>query len=249
MLALPGFLAFLMRGFTAARCGVWNRIALSARLIRVHLVVPCAHAPLALLSIVEEIVELPQTTAGAVVECGAYLGGSTAKLSHAAAISKRRLIVCDSFEGLPPVRPEDHVEAQEDFEQAAFSGGLATVRSNVERYGRIGVVQFVPGWFQESLSRLERERIACLWLDVDLQESIRTCLGVLWKQLEPGAKVFVHDVDRPPVVAPFQDLVFWRDVIGAAPPRFVGEGKGLGWQRRLLGYAVKPVNQHGIRPR
>jgi hypothetical protein len=43
-----------------------------------------------------EIVELSPHVPGAVVECRCFLGGSTAKLSLAAAVAGRRLIVCDS---------------------------------------------------------------------------------------------------------------------------------------------------------
>ena len=239
-LALPAHLAFVVRGLGNPGSNAWSRFILAAKLVRIHLRVPCAHAPLELLSIVEEIIQLPETIPGVVVECGTYQGGSTAKLSHAVALSKRKLIVCDSFEGLPDVGREDHVELKEHFQKGDFASRLEQVRLNLRRYGNIKAVEFVPGWYRESLTRLEGSRIACLFLDVDLQESIKTCLVALWKLMEPGCKVFVHDVDRPSVVEPFRNQNWWAKEIGSELPRFVGDGKGLSWQRRLLGYAIKP---------
>jgi len=192
-----------------------------------------------LICIVEEIIELPDIIPGVLMECGSYLGGSTAKLSHAAALVERCLIVCDSFEGLPGVGHEDKVEGKEEFETGAFAARLEQVRKNVRLYGNIDVVEFVPGWYHESLPRLHGIRIACLFLDVDLQASIKTCLAVLWKQIEPGCKVFVHDLDRPAVTEPFRNEAWWSSNIGLPPPRLIGDSKGLGPQRRLLGYTVK----------
>ena len=41
------------------------------------------------------------------VECGCFLGGSTANLSLVCDIVGRELIVYDSFEGLPPPEADD----------------------------------------------------------------------------------------------------------------------------------------------
>ena len=65
------------------------------------------------------------------------------------------------------------------------------------------------------------------------------CLDKLWKSVAPGCKVFVHDVDRPPVVRRFQDKDWWARHFNSSIPPFFGSGHGLGWQRRLLGYSVK----------
>jgi O-methyltransferase len=240
VLSLPGHLAFIARGWDKSRCGIWSRIVLTAKLIKIHLFVPCVHTPLELLYIIEEIIELPSTIPGVIVECGAYQGGSTAKLSLAAALSKRSLVVCDSFEGLPEVGAEDQVDSKENFQKGDFLACVEHVRTNIQLYGNIKFVEFAPGWYQESLEKLDGTNIVCLFLDVDRQESIQTCLTALWKLIQPGCKVFVHDVDRPAVVRPFRDRVWWSREIGSSLPKFVGDGNGLGWQRRLLGYAIKP---------
>lgn len=239
LLALPGHFAFAARGLEGSTVGVWDRLILAGRLIRVHLAIPCAHAPMELLHIVEEVITLPTAITGAVVECGSYLGGSTAKLSLAAAAAKRTLIVCDSFQGLPEVGRGDELEGREPFQASDFTGRLEHVQNNVSRYGNLAVVDFVPGWYHESLPTLSNIRVSCLFLDVDLQESIKTCLSALWKLVEPGCKVFIHDVDRKPVVEPFQDKDWWLSNIGRDLPELVGDEKGLGWQKPMLGYVVK----------
>jgi O-methyltransferase len=184
-------------------------------------------------------VTLPPTAPGAIIECGCYQGGSTAKLSLAAALVGRQLVVCDSFQGLPKPGESDLVNDKEAFECGDFASRLEAVERNVARYGNPGVVRYVAGWYQETLDQLAGMEIACVFLDVDLEESITVCLDKLWTSITPGCKVFVHDVDRVPVVRPFRNREWWAEKFGSPAPPFVGDGGGLGWQRRLLGYSVK----------
>jgi hypothetical protein len=154
-------------------------------------------------------------------------------------MANRQLIVCDSFQGLPEPATSDHVAEKEAFHGGDFASQLEEVERNVRRFGRPEVVSYIPGWYQESLDQLSGIDIGCLFLDVDLEESIIVCLDKLWRSIAPGCKVFVHDVDRSPVVRPFQDKEWWRSHFGSSIPTFVGCGHGLGWQKRLLGYSVK----------
>jgi O-methyltransferase len=193
-----------------------------------------------LLAIVEEILTMPPSTDGVIVECGTYLGGRTSKLSLAASLVGRRLLACDSFQGLPELVPTDHLADKDAFVAGDFASRLEDVRANVARYGDASVVDFVPGWYQDSLRQLSETRIVCLFLDVDLHESIKTCVSMLWRHIEPGCKVFVHDVDRAPVVQPFQDAAWWNQHVEGRMPRFVGALTGMGRRRPLLGYATKP---------
>jgi hypothetical protein len=73
-----------------------------------------------------------------------------------------QLDCADSFEGLPG--QEGH------YSQGDFLGDLEDVRANVSRYGNIGCVRFIQGWYADSL-RNYTDPISLLWLDVDLQES------------------------------------------------------------------------------
>jgi hypothetical protein len=239
VLALPAHVAFVLRGLRGARTGLPARFTLARRCLGIHLRLRCGHNPAEALHIIEEIVELPPEIPGVVVECGSFLGGSTSKLSLAAAIARRELIVCDSFEGLPEVDARDHTELKPDFQKGEYAGRLHEVRRNVTRFGNGDRVRFVQGWYDESLAQLKDVRIACGFWDVDLRESFLSCVKGLWPGLNPGAKVFLHDVDRAPVVQVFTDDEWWTSEIGTRPPRFVGAYTGLGRLSPLIGYVTK----------
>ena len=238
VLALPAHVAFVLRG-SGKRCGMAARAGLAWKSIVIHLSLECGHNPREALHILEEIIELPVDSPGAVVECGAFLGGSTAKLSLAAKLAGRKLIVCDSFEGLPEVDAKDHMESKPDFVTGAYQGRLDVVSANVSRLGRLECVEFVRGWYGDSLQRLHGTPIACAFWDVDLHDSFRDCIRALWPELTPGAKVFIHDVDREPVLRAFSDRSWWRDEMHDDPPDVVGAHSGLTSLSPLIGYATK----------
>ena len=238
-LALPAHVAFVLRGTGKARTSAIRRARLAWHCLVIHLRIECGHNPAEALRVIEEIIELPSDMRGVVIECGAYLGGSTAKLSHAAAMTRRELIVCDSFEGLPEVAGSDHSLGKTAFHEGDYRAQLMQVKSKVARFGRIECVTFVPGWYDESLSTLRGIRIACAFWDVDLRESFISCIKALWPAVRPGTKVFLHDIDRASVVDVFTNVLWWRNEFGADPPRLFGAHAGLGRLSPLLGYVVK----------
>jgi len=238
VLAAPAHVAFVLRG-AGSRCGVRARAGLAWQSIIIHLSLECGHNPREALHILEEIVELPDDAPGAVVECGAFLGGSTAKLSLAASLVGRKLIVCDSFEGLPEVSDKDHTERKPDFITGAYQGRLDLVSANVARLGKLDCVEFVRGWYGQSLGQLSGKPIACAFWDVDLHDSFHDCIRALWPELNPGAKVFIHDVDREPVVDAFSDPTWWHDEMHDEPPGVIGAHSGLSPLSPLIGYATK----------
>ena len=244
--SLPGHAAFVARGLRRnARCGPIDRLLLAWQSLWIHLRVRCAHYPLELLLIMEEVIEMLDDRHGILVECGAFLGGSSAKLTYATARAGRTLVVCDSFEGLPEVAREDHFEGKPDFHTGQYAGRLELVQRNVTRFGARGAsVEYLPGWFSESLTALRGRHVACTFWDVDLQESFRDCLRGLWRQLEPGAKVFIHDIGRDPVADVFRDQQWWESELGEAPPSGLtgarqGTRSGLARAAPNLGYVYK----------
>jgi O-methyltransferase len=239
LLALPVHVAFILRGAHGARASVSARFTLARRCLGIHLRLRCGHNPAEALHVIEEIIELSPETPGVVVECGSFLGGSTSKLSLATALASRELIVCDSFEGLPDVDARDHTDLKPDFQKGEYAGRLPEVRRNVARFGNGDRVRFVQGWYDESLTQLQGVRIACGFWDVDLRESFLSCIRELWPGVNPGAKVFLHDIDRAPVVQVFTDEAWWTKEMGSPPPRLVGSYHGLGRLSPLIGYVAK----------
>jgi hypothetical protein len=53
------------------------------------------------------VLRIPSATEGTVVECGRYMGGSTSNLSLVCATTGRKLIIFDSFAGLPEPQEYD----------------------------------------------------------------------------------------------------------------------------------------------
>lgn len=184
---------------------------------------------------------------GDVVECGCFNGGSTAKLSIVAKVTGRRLVVFDSFEGLPEVdeynRRDYHLrhdrEYVSDWSAGRYASAMETVTSNVRRYGEIEVCDFVKGWFNETLTDENvPSKIALAFADVDIPSSARDCLLGLWPRLAPHGVMFSHDAAYVKVLQALADREVWER-LGEFPPIFWGGGFGFGDTSPHLGMAVK----------
>jgi O-methyltransferase len=192
--------------------------------------VECPHNESHILSFVVELFSLPVSVPGVIVEAGCYKGGSTAKISIAAQLIGRPLVVFDSFQGLPP-NDEPHTTTHQGddisgwFLEGAFAGTLDEVRSNVERFGAIEVCEFIPGWFDVTMPTFDTP-IAAAYLDVDLADSTRTCLRYLWPRLSPGGVLVSQDGDFPLVTEVFADRGFWKEEVGVTIPTIKGLGNG-----------------------
>ncbi len=187
---------------------------------------------------------------GDLVECGCCAGASTAKLSLLAAASGRRLIVFDSFAGLPTAqaseaRDHDLRHAHEArWHPGLYGGGLELVRANIARHGNLDVCRFHPGWFADTLTAANLEHpVALAFTDVDLVPSLRDCLTGLWPRLADGGVFFSHDVAFLKVLRLFVDAGFWRSHLDTAPPILFGAGFGLCDDSPHLGFCVKAREQ------
>jgi len=189
----------------------------------------------------KEVLRVPATLKGDVVECGSYFGASTASLSLVCALTGRRLIVCDTFEGLPPVRPDEKYDIIGDcyyaWECGDFAADIEDVKRNVEVHGVIEVCRFVKGNFAETLRNLnDVESVVLVFEDADLRSSVEQGLRWLWPKLADGCKFATHEAWSVPVVSIFFDKRWWRSNLKTEPPGFYGSGTGT---RTELGYAVK----------
>ena len=110
MVSFPATAFFLFinpRIHPAYGLGWRKRLGLAWRMWRTTRGVWTGTSPKAHLAMAVKLFEIPPEVEGVVVECGCFMGGSTANLSLACEITGRRLIVYDSFEGLPPPRGND----------------------------------------------------------------------------------------------------------------------------------------------
>ena len=201
--------------------------------------------------IVTRLLSVPKATEGVVGEFGCFNGFSTATLSLACAMTGRRLVVFDSFEGLP--EPESTVHnfdtgQRVQYQKGQYAGTLETVRENVTRFGNVAVCEFVKGYFDETLPRRdEAEKFVMIFEDADLPQSVKSVLTGAWKKLQPNGTFFSHEARDREVVDLFFDRQWWSDNIGEPAPGFAGSGVGiLGgpfWGWCYLGYAMRRLSR------
>ena len=212
-----------------------ERLALLRRFITTTNHVRTYHTQAELLRVADRILRLAGRPDLTVVEAGSGKGGSTAKLSLVTRVAGGRLLVFDSFRGIPP---NDEVHRNlwgrpVVFRAGAFRGRLPAVRRTVARFGAPEVCDFRKGLFADTLPALDTPIDVGL-LDVDLLSSTRTCLIHLVPRLRPGGALFTQDGHLEAVIALLRDARFWRDEVGVEPPRI----RGLGC-RKLL--EISPV--------
>jgi O-methyltransferase len=188
-----------------------------------------------------EILSIPPHVKGDVIECGVWKGASTASLSLVCRIVGRRLLVCDSFEGLPDDGLKPHVAPHFGiygyYRQGMFCGRLEEVRGNVHAFGDLEMCDFVPGFFSSSLYSLPSPLVFA-FLDVDLVSSTQDCLRHIWPRLVEGGTIYTDDAGDMDVVRVFFDEVWWQQNLKCAAPGYVGSGCGLPLNPRYssLGY-------------
>ncbi|MEZ5247370.1 MAG: TylF/MycF/NovP-related O-methyltransferase [Acidimicrobiales bacterium] len=136
---------------------------------------------------------------GDLIETGVWRGGVTILMRgmlEAWGDTDRRVWVADSFQGLPApdadAFPQDVGHDMSDVPALAVSADR--VRANFDRYGLLDDrVQFLEGWFRDTLPTAPIERLAVLRLDGDMYESTMDALEALYPRLSVGGYVIVDD--------------------------------------------------------
>jgi len=219
-----------LRGSDAIHLSLAQRLRLVARFVRITNQLRAYHTQTEMLAVAEAILARAGRPGLTVVECGAGKGASTAKLSLATRLAGGRLIVFDSFRGLPENdERHEHLDGRRvAFRPGAFHGRLREVQRAVAAFGAPEVVEYRKGWFAETLPGFT-EPVDVVLLDVDLLSSTRTCLVHLAPRLRPGGVIFTQDGHLRAIAALLADPAFWRDEVGVAPPHIplVGREKFL----------------------
>lgn len=135
---------------------------------------------------------------GDFMECGVWRGGGCifmAGYARAHGMTGRRVLVADSFEGLP--KPSHEQDAgleldKEKFPELAVS--QEAVAENFAAYDLLGQeVVFLKGWFRDTLHKAPTDQIALLRLDGDLYESTMDALTALYDKVAEGGVVIIDD--------------------------------------------------------
>ena len=105
---------------------------------------------------------------------------------------------------------------------------------------------FHVGYFKDTLPEFDKN-VAFMFIDVDLKESLETCLEYLWPLLQDGCSCYTHEAHHMEIASIFFDRVWWHKLLGTDFPGLVGAGGGLGlslssgasYFGSCLGYIVK----------
>jgi len=233
----PGDISSVVRFLVQphSRLSFAQRLSVIRRFYLISYAVASPHTQEEMLGVFEAVLSLPPDVRGCVVEAGSFKGGSTAKLSIAAKLAGRELVVFDSFEGMPEHSESYQQDAwgaefHEGFSLAkgTYCGTLDEVRGNVQRFGHLEVCRFVKGWFDQTMPHFH-EPVAVGYLDVDLASSTRSCLKYLYPLLAAGGVLFSQDGHFPMVREALDDDAFWAAEVGYPKPRMDGLG-----ERRLV---------------
>ncbi len=208
-----------------------RRIALLRRFYRITHAVRGYHTLEEILIVTDRILRLAGRENLTVVEAGAGSGSSTTKLSLAVRLAGGRLVVFDSFRGIPENDEQHHLLDGRPltFRRGAFRGRLSAVKKRVAELGAPEVCEFHKGLFTDTLPRMSGPVDVAL-LDVDLAASTRACTQFLYPRLRPGGALISQDGHLRATVDLFADQAFWRNDVGVEPP----EIRGLGEDKLLI---------------
>lgn len=141
---------------------------------------------------------LNENIPGDLIETGIWRGGATIFMRGVLAaygITDRIVWAADSFEGVPaPTLPEDAGLDLSSNLLPILAVSLEEVMDLFERYDLLDdKVNFIQGWFKESLLNTPIDRLAVLRLDGDLYESTMDALNPLYSKVSNGGFVIVDD--------------------------------------------------------
>lgn len=140
------------------------------------------------------------TVPGNFLEAGVWRGGASIFMRgmlKAYRVTDRIVYLADSFAGLPipdvDRYPED--KGLDYYMNLELVVPLETVRENFIAYGLLDQqVQFLKGWFKDTLPMADVGQLAILRLDGDMYESTIDTLNALYDRVSRGGYVIVDDL-------------------------------------------------------
>ena len=136
---------------------------------------------------------------GDVLECGSSRCGGSVLMARALRARGRAktIFACDSFAGFDRAELADERRTgRTDATDRDFtSTSLAYVRRKLAVLGMDGIVQPVPGYFQDTLPGLDRRWCFSL-IDCDLEKSMTYCAEYAWPRTVPGGRIVFDDYTR-----------------------------------------------------
>jgi O-methyltransferase len=149
---------------------------------------------------------------GDLIETGVWRGGAVIfmrALLRAYGIQDRNVWAADSFCGLPEPDLARYPADRNDicYQREFTAVSLDQVKGNFELYNLLDEkVQFLKGWFKETLPDAPIERLALLRLDGDMYQSTMEGLVHLYPKLSRGGFVIVDDYGAGPCRQAVEDF-------------------------------------------
>ena len=173
---------------------------------------------------------------GDFIETGVWRGGASI---YARAVMKangatdRTVWVADSFEGLP--KPDAAKYPADSGDRHFFIPELAIaieqVQANFRTFNLLdNQVQFLKGWFKDTLPKAPIKKLAVARLDGDLYESTMDALVNLYPKLSAGGYLIVDDYGAVPACK--KAIHDYRDANGIKDPLQEIDVAGVFWQKK-----------------
>jgi hypothetical protein len=171
---------------------------------------------------------------GDLMECGVWRGGACIFMRgvlKAYGVTDRTVVVADSFEGMPATDtrayPADRADTFGQWNKIAVS--LDEVQANFRRYELLDdQVQFVKGWFNQSLPGAPVGALSLLRLDSDLYSSTTDVLTALYDRVSVGGHIIVDDYGISTCRAAIDDF---RAARGISDEIIDIDGAAVRWRR------------------
>jgi hypothetical protein len=164
---------------------------------------------------------LQDNVPGDFIETGVWRGGASIYMRAILAaheITDRRIWVADSFTGLPPPNPAEFpADAGDELHKIpVLSVSLDEVKKNFATYNMLdSQVEFLPGWFKDTLPHAPIDKLAILRLDGDMYESTIQALTSLYDKVSVGGFVIVDDFALPGCRQAVDDFRAKRRIVDA----------------------------------
>jgi O-methyltransferase len=172
---------------------------------------------------------------GDVIETGVWRGCSAIfmrALLKANAVTDRTVWVADSFAGLPKPNAEKYPEDTGDrhFLIPELAISLEQVQANFQAFNLLdNQVQFLKGWFKDTLPKAPIQKLAVARLDGDLYESTMDSLVNIYPKLSVGGYLIVDDYGAVPACK--KAIHDYRDAHGIKDPFKEIDAAGVFWQK------------------
>lgn len=172
---------------------------------------------------------------GEFIETGVWRGGASAMVRGVLkfrGIEDRKVYLADSFEGLPPPNEDDFPadKGSRYHTRGRLAVGVEAVKKTFRSYDLLDEqVEFVVGWFKDTLPELDVPQFALIRLDGDMYESTIQAISALYPKLAPGGFVIVDDYGG--IKACREAIHDYRDEHGITEDIIKIDHTGVWWQK------------------